>query len=79
MTYLLRYLQFSTTFSVGATITHGHLRRESRMPTTIATELVCVPRDAMIGAFIGPVLPFFAVYTLFSRKQPMRCILPTTK
>jgi len=76
MTYLLRYLQLSAAFGTGATTIHGHLRRESRMPTSVFTEVVCVPRDALIGAFLGPVLPAFAFYTLVSGKVPSRCILP---
>ena len=51
------YFKRSAAFGAGFVAVHGFRRRQDRVPFSVARELVCVPRDAMIGALVGPLLP----------------------
>ena len=51
------YFKLSAAFGAGFVAVHGFRRRQDRVPFSVARELVCVPRDAMIGALVGPLLP----------------------
>lgn len=47
--------------------THGHIQRKQRLPyITAVEEVLCVSRDAMIGACVYPlyipVMPLHAIY-----------------
>lgn len=55
------YLKVTAAFGAGFVIVHGFRRRQHRLPFSVATEAVCVPRDAMVGAMVGPILPLVAL------------------
>jgi hypothetical protein len=57
MSFMTKYLKASAAFGAWFVVVHGHRRRQDRLPFSVATELVCVPRDAMMGAILGPFLP----------------------
>ena len=57
------YLRATAAFGVGFVVVHGHMRRSQRISTTPGTEIMCISRDAMIGAFAGPFLPLYALTT----------------
>jgi hypothetical protein len=64
------YLKTTAAFGAGFVIVHGFRRRQHRLPFSVATEAVCVPRDAMIGAVVGPILPLVILFA-FNKPCPL--------
>jgi hypothetical protein len=56
--------------------THGHIQRKQRLPDiTPVEELLCVSRDAMIGACVYPLyIPVMPLHVMYADKQfcPLR-------
>jgi len=69
MSVLSLYLKTAAAFGAGFVVVHGFRRRQRRLPFSVPTEAVCVPRDAMIGAMVGPILPLVLLYA-FNKPCP---------
>lgn len=65
MRALETYVKVTAALGAGGVAMHSHVQRKRRIPVTLATELVCIPRDLMIGAFLGPYMPVigFSAFT----------------
>jgi hypothetical protein len=63
MNALKTYVKVTAALSAGGVAMHSHQQRKRRIPVTLATELICIPRDLMIGAFLGPFLIGFSAFT----------------
>lgn len=70
MKAIAAYLTLTAAFNAGAVAMHSHLQRKKRTPVCLTSELVCIPRDMMLGAFLGPFMPVIAISAL-TGKCPM--------